>query len=149
MSFIFALGYNAVRTDGIPLRAQKDIVTGDDIATVDSLLADTTILTTPVMVDLDLAKRMYDRGVVFIDARDEEEFRGGHIERALNMSVVQLASQLPPHQPVVIYCSGESCELSWELSETLMIDWGFTRIFVFEGGWPEWVQAGYPTKAAE
>ena len=146
ISFLFGFGYNAIRNDHLPLIAVKEIIRSEDISDIDSLLAETTLLTTPMLIDLDLAKKLYDRGVVFVDARDEEEFRESRIVGALNVSVVQLTSQVSSNEPVVIYCSGEGCIQSLEMSENLMLDWNFIKVFVFESGWLEWEAAGYPTE---
>lgn len=147
LSLIFAFGYNGIRRDGLQLVAVKDIVRSDDVSDVDIFLSDTAFFVAPRMLDLALAKQLYDRGVVFVDARDQEEYRNGHIAGSLNGSVVQLASRLGQDDPVVVYCSGEGCNESLNLAETLMMpDWGFTRVFVFDGGWPEWKAAGYPAE---
>ncbi|MFQ6676240.1 MAG: rhodanese-like domain-containing protein [Fidelibacterota bacterium] len=146
VSLVFSLGYNAVRNDGLPLVAVKEIVRSQDVSDVDAFLADTTFFTAPRMIDLALARELFDRGVTFVDARDDEEYRAGHIRGALNLPTVELVALLSPDDPVVAYCSGEGCASSLELAETLMLDWGFSRVFVFEGGWPQWESAGYPAE---
>ena len=44
----------------------------------------------------------------------------------------------------IIYCSGGECSLSLDLADILFFDNGFENVFVFEGGLPEWEEAGYP-----
>ena len=45
------------------------------------------------------------------------------------------------------YCSGGECDLSMDLANELMgEDWGFSRVFVFDGGLPQWIEAGYPVE---
>ena len=78
VSFVFSFGFNMVRNDGIPLIATKQIIEGGQ-STADSLLAEATLLFQPVMIDLSIAKTFYDRGVLFIDARDDKEYSEGHI----------------------------------------------------------------------
>ncbi|MEE9166873.1 MAG: rhodanese-like domain-containing protein [Candidatus Neomarinimicrobiota bacterium] len=146
LSFTFGLGYNALRSGGIPLIAEKEMMTSENVSDIDSLLMEGTVFAAPVLIDLDLAKQLFDMGVVFIDARDEEEFREGHVRGAENLSIIQIASQFFPIDPLVTYCDGRGCDLSLELSENLMLDWEFTKVFVFEGGWPDWEAAGYPTE---
>jgi rhodanese-related sulfurtransferase len=46
-------------------------------------------------------------------------------------------------QPMVIYCSGGSCEDSGLLAETLK-KLGYTNVGIFRGGWDEWTHAGLP-----
>ncbi|HIB58288.1 MAG TPA: hypothetical protein EYO41_03595, partial [Candidatus Marinimicrobia bacterium] len=71
VSFIFGVGYNAVRTESLSLLYQKPVER--TVEEVDSLLRETTILSVPEYINLESAKEMYDRGIIFIDARDEEE----------------------------------------------------------------------------
>jgi|TARA_Y100000310_G_scaffold48023_1_gene44564 rhodanese-related sulfurtransferase len=150
VSAVFAFSYNAVRINGLPLIAAKTIVEGGEgTSVVDSLLAKSTLIVEPMMIDLTLAVQLYERGVTFIDARDEDEFNQGHIAGSLNAPIIQLVSQLSPDDPLVTYCSGEGCDLSMELSETLMLDWQFTKVFIFDGGWPEWKAGGHPVEGGE
>ena len=145
VSFIFGVGYNAVRTESLSLLYQKPVER--TVEEVDSLLRETTILSVPEYINLESAKEMYDRGIIFIDARDEEEFAEGHIKGAiLAPSTPELVQLFPDRSsPIVTYCSGAECDVSQELADELM-EWGYERIFVFEGGWPEWEKAGYPVE---
>jgi 3-mercaptopyruvate sulfurtransferase SseA len=43
----------------------------------------------------------------------------------------------------VIYCSGDECELSLFLGR-YMNTLGFNNIFIFYGGWREWVENDLP-----
>ena len=146
IAFIFGFGYNAIRNDHLPLIAVKEIISIEEISDIDSLLSETTFLTAPMMIDLDLAKKFFDRNIVFVDARDESEYQEKHISGAFYGSVVQLLSTVSINDPIVIYCSGEGCVESMVLAENMMLDWNFIKVFVFEGGWPEWEAAGYPTE---
>jgi hypothetical protein len=65
ISSIFAIGYNTIRLDSLDLTYEKPADAG--ISKLDSLLAAETILVAPVMVDLELAKKMYDLGIVFVE----------------------------------------------------------------------------------
>jgi rhodanese-related sulfurtransferase len=146
VSSIFGVGYNAVRTESLSLLYQKpDERTVEE---VDSLLSETTILSAPEYINLESAKEMYDRGIIFIDARDEEEFAEGHIKGAvLAPSTPELIQLFPDlSTSMVMYCSGGECDVSQELAEQLMYDWEYERIFVYLGGWPEWKAAGYPVE---
>ena len=48
------------------------------------------------------------------------------------------------HTTFVIYCSGEGCSLSEDLGFYLNEQLGFDKIFIYEGGIPEWISFGYP-----
>ena len=45
---------------------------------------------------------------------------------------------------IIIYCSGEGCSLSEELSFYLFDNFNFKRIMIFEGGMPVWENEGMP-----
>ena len=148
VSFLFSFGFNAVRNDGLPLIASKHIIEGGQSA-VDSLLAQTTLLFQPVMIDLAIAKAFYDRGVLFIDARDDKEFRAGHIagSKLAPANPGEILRWATEDDPVVTYCSGGECDLSMNLANELMgEDWGFARVFVVDGGLPQGIEAGYPVE---
>ena len=146
VSSIFGVGYNAVRTESLSLLYQKPVER--TVEEVDSLLSETTILSAPEYINLESAKEMYDREIIFIDARDEEEFAEGHIKGAtVALSTPELVQLTPDRSaPIVTYCGGGECDVSMELATLLMNDWDYERIFVFKGGWPEWKAAGYPAE---
>ncbi len=148
VSIVFSFGFNAIRSDGLPLIASKQIVEGGQSA-ADSLLAETTMLFQPVMIDLSITKEFFDRGVLFVDARDEKEFREGHIAGAklAPANPGEILRWATEDDPVVTYCGGGECDLSMALAVELMgEDWVFSRVFVFDGGLPEWIDAGYPVE---
>ncbi len=146
VSFIFGVGYNAVRTESLSLLYQKPVER--TVEEVDSLLSETTILSAPEYINLESAKEMYDREIIFIDARDEEEFAEGHIKGAILAPSTPELVQLTPDRstPIVTYCGGGECDVSMELAVELMDSWDYERIFVYKGGWPEWKAAGYPAE---
>ena len=146
ISMVFSFGFNAVRSEGVPLIASKQIIEGGQ-SVADSLLAESTIIYQPVMINLSIAKDFHDRGVLFVDARDEKEFREGHIAKAklAPANPGEIRRWVKEEDPVVTYCSGGECDLSMSLAVELMgEDFGFARVFVFDGGLPEWIDAGYP-----
>ena len=112
-----------VRNDGLPLIATKQIIEGGQ-STADSLLAETTLLFQPVMIDLTIAKVFYDRGVLFIDARDDKEYREGHItgSKLAPANPGDIKRWATEDDPVVTYCSGGECDLSMNLANELMGD---------------------------
>ena len=44
----------------------------------------------------------------------------------------------------VIYCSGEGCSLSEDLGLYLFEIMQIKKIFIYEGGMPEWIEKKYP-----
>ncbi|MBO9637055.1 MAG: ArsR family transcriptional regulator [Siphonobacter aquaeclarae] len=87
--------------------------------------------------------------VILIDVRPEEEYRRGHIHRALSMPVDRLPgelSNLPRDRQIVAYCRGPFCAYADEAVRLLLEnDYQAVRL---EEGYREWVLAGYPAQTA-
>ncbi len=89
--------------------------------------------------------------ICFLDARSPELYSEGHVAGALNLPrehLEEYRDKVVPHlehdKLIVIYCDNEECPEATELAEALLAE-GFRRIAVFEGGWDEWAESGYPT----
>ena len=88
--------------------------------------------------------------VLVIDARDRDTFRKGHISGAVSLPLgeadrllPEFAAKTPKDRLLIVYCNGYDCHDSKTLGRRLLAA-GFTQVFVFEGGFPEWRDAGYP-----
>lgn len=101
------------------------------------------------------AKNRFDaKTALFLDARKPESYTAGHIPGALNFYPMEMEKFAPRVMPqltdkgreIVVYCDGGDCTLSLELARAL-IQQGYQRVEVFEGGWPDWKKAGYPVGA--
>jgi rhodanese-related sulfurtransferase len=90
-------------------------------------------------------KLLTNPDVLFIDARPAREYELGHIGQAINIYTPEFEQNigrvigLPREKPIVAYCGGGACELSHELADNL-VKMGFSRVFVYVGGWNEWKQ---------
>ncbi len=92
-------------------------------------------------------------GVIFVDARDEEQYRAGHIPGAYcfdrfhtenyltNVVPVCLAAQ-----DIVFYCNGGECDDSEHAAIMLRDSLGIPKekVFVYGGGFTEWTNNGLP-----
>ena len=139
-STVLSLFLNAVRPDGIPLLA-KELAVAEEIEydTAEPRLFSIT---------LDQALELYQKGTVFVDAREPEYYQEGHIKGAWNIPfflelVFKLDSLQGKDAPMVIYCSGEECGSSEDLAYELQAE-GFSNLLVFKGGWTAWNTSGYP-----
>ena len=103
----------------------------------------------PIDIRIDFAKALFDKKYQFIDARDPADFNSGSIKGAINIpyhnfekdkSGVEL---LPKDKVYVIFCSS-ACDVSIDLAYA-MAHMGFTKVYIFHGGWDAWKEAGYPT----
>ena len=142
LSSLFGFGSNFVRSDSIPWFAVE-------LAVAESIDTNTD---EPVLIaiSLDQAKSFHDKGVLFLDARDEGYFESGHIKGAMkNAFLMELVFNIEQKQaksePLVVYCGDPGCGDSEDLAYDLK-DSGFTQLYVFKGGWVEWSAASYPSE---
>jgi rhodanese-related sulfurtransferase len=139
-STVLSLTLNAVRPDGIPLLAKE-------LAVAEVIEYDTA---EPRLfaITLDQALELYQKGTVFVDAREPEYYQEGHIKGAWNIPfflelVFKLDSLQGKDAPMVIYCSGDECGSSEDLAYELQAE-GFSNLLVFKGGWTAWNTSGHP-----
>ncbi len=101
---------------------------------------------------LDQALARHQEGrTLFIDAREPDEFRELHIERALNIPASQISAKFVAaalagvalDHPIVVYCGSVDCHASLRVAEFLQ-KLGYTQVGVYEGGFRAWDEAGYP-----
>lgn len=92
--------------------------------------------------------------IVFIDARDEEHYLGGHVPGAYEFDPYYPEKYFPAVLPVcraaeqiVVYCSGGDCDDS-QKAALLLRDMGLTnqKIFVYGGGITEWTTTHQPVE---
>lgn len=91
--------------------------------------------------------------VIFIDARDDEHYRAGHIPGAYHFdrfhpedyltNVVQVCQTA---QQIVFYCNGGDCDDSEHAAIMLRDSMGLPKqkLFVYGGGITEWIANGLP-----
>jgi rhodanese-related sulfurtransferase len=80
----------------------------------------------------------------FVDVRTAEEYASGHAERAINIPLDRLGSnlgRLEKNEPVYVIC--ETGRRSREGAELLAAN-GFKWVFTVTGGTSEWREAGLP-----
>lgn len=143
-SILIGLSVNAVRPNGLSFRA-------DELPQLESTGPNLEDVSESVIatISLEQAKEFYDKGTPFVDARGGEYFHEGHIKGAIPSDnfmemIFTLDSLLGDRTaPVVTYCDGNECGSSEELAYDLQAS-GFTKIYVFIGGWSDWSNANYP-----
>ena len=109
-------------------------------------------MSAPMSVNINFAKYLFDNKMaIFIDARDEEDYKLGHIQNAINIpfdyyeEYIDLIDELDSSEVYIIYCNGTECSLSIDLAEYFFNELLFKKILIFEGGWPEWRDLEYPS----
>ncbi len=104
-------------------------------------------------ISAEIARRLYDAGAPFMDARRSNAYQEGHIANAINIPVWEHDAQdrisalhakgMKPDQVMVVYCSGGSCEDGPRLAEELALA-GFFNIFLYKDGFPDWQERKWP-----
>lgn len=107
--------------------------------------------TEPQAITQEQAYTLFNKGVKFVDSRDEADYIIGHITNSINIPFddfdnhKQKLEKLSKAKPLVIYCAGTDCDLS-HLLANLLLEQGYKQVYVFFGGWNEWLNASYPTE---
>jgi len=103
----------------------------------------------PKAITISQAYSLYNANGKFIDAREALDYEEGHITGAINIPYYEFEEyknkldNLSKDEPVITYCSGTDCDLSILLGNQLS-SMGYKKVFIFFGGWPEWIDANYP-----
>ncbi len=99
-------------------------------------------------ISIDVAERLFSDSVLFIDAREEEYYIEGHIPNSIcnddfDSLVYQIENFVTYNNGFVVYCSDDDCGSSEDLAYQLQ-DHGFKNIYLFKGGWKQWVENDLP-----
>jgi len=174
---VFALACNALSPRG--LRLSRNYFPGDRQSSAPLRPATNAIATSQGAVDNPLAATIqrleqhglqaarsnevtqlfqdprYEQGlVVFLDARDDQHYKTGHIPGAWQFDRYRPEQFLPTLVPlcltaekVVVYCGGGACEDS-EFAAIMLRDVGVPRekLFVYAGGFNEWTNNRLPVE---
>jgi rhodanese-related sulfurtransferase len=114
------------------------------------------------VVKADEAKKLADAGAAMIDTRVATENAEKTIKGAKNVVYKEKSAKaadfdagadqfdltkLPADKaaPIVFFCNGPECWKSYKGS-TAALKAGYSKVFWFRGGMPEWVAAGLPTQ---
>tara|TARA_Y100001970_G_C14087562_1_gene778179 strand:- start:603 stop:1085 length:483 start_codon:yes stop_codon:yes gene_type:complete len=134
--------------------ARSLIIQDIDLIKVSSELSEEVpdAFTEPVFISIELAKILFDQEALFIDARDLEKYLEGHIENSINIpwentnnsKIDDQFLDISYDQDIVIYCSGGDCTLSIDLGEYIFNELSYERVFIFEGGYPSWIENNFP-----
>jgi rhodanese-related sulfurtransferase len=134
----------------------KDKKTNEKIARINELdnnqkKTEVAAFTEPKAIKLDQAYTLFNKGITFVDAREESDYLAGHITNSINIpfddfdNYKQKLNQLSKEKPMVIYCAGTDCDLSILLGN-LLFEKGYKKVYVFFGGWIDWLNANYPVE---
>jgi len=107
----------------------------------------------------DQVRALFDQGAIFVDARLSAQYREGHVKGAISIPIweagvdekvteLPFATQGDMSKPIVVYCGGGDCEDSHTLGSKLFQS-GFTRVYVYKDGFPNWSRSGWPVSTGE
>jgi rhodanese-related sulfurtransferase len=103
----------------------------------------------PTYINLKQAYKLFEsKTAVFIDARDKWDFSDGHIPNSINIPEYKfdnndpVLKSIPKNKTLITYCGGDDCEMSSKLADNLF-NLGYKNVYIFFGGWKEWLNAGY------
>ncbi|MEJ2200646.1 MAG: rhodanese-like domain-containing protein [Desulfuromonadaceae bacterium] len=104
----------------------------------------------PIPVLLADIRELQRTGALLVDARTAESYDEGHLPGALSLPLGELDDRLgpfvnefPKETTLIIYCSGFGCPDSFDVGVRLL-EAGYGDVRVYEGGFPEWRDAGLP-----
>lgn len=136
-------------------RLLRDVSTGRLMKATQVPVISAAPTVTLIPAGLVQVKELFDnKEAVFVDARESSIFSQGHIHGALSIPLADLEvalpvfmKQVPFEKSLVIYCGGYGCHDSKNLGENLLQK-GYRQVLIFEGGYPEWKDAGFPIAGA-
>ncbi len=144
---VLALAVNHFSPRGIAFLGQWDVKKG----VVDARAREDAAFRIPEVV-LPEASALFEKGVLFVDARDPEEYAAGHIRKAVSLCVREFWEKIgdfenryPADTPLIVYCSGRECPDSRDLAENL-VQAGYTDVTIFADGFPLWQSEGLPVE---
>jgi rhodanese-related sulfurtransferase len=104
----------------------------------------------PQPVLLAEVRELLAAGALPVDAREVALFADGHLPGAVSLPLAEVdlrlddfVRQTAAGRTLVLYCNGYGCPDSFDLGMQLIAA-GYRDVRVFEGGLPEWRDAGLP-----
>jgi len=138
IAVVLAFSVNALRDDRLPLKPAPTVQahtpgTPSDISLPEAL------------------NHFRARTALFLDARDEYEFKAGHIPGAWSVppgARADLTGRLQDRQEslIIVYCSDSECPKAEKLAAEL-VQTGLTNVRIMREGWLAWSNAGFPVES--
>jgi rhodanese-related sulfurtransferase len=93
------------------------------------------------------------QGALLVDARSGDVYALGRLAGARSLPLAEwehvsaaFRAEVPPERTLIAYCSGYGCPDSFDLA-VVLIAAGYRAVRVYEGGFPEWRDAGLPVES--
>jgi rhodanese-related sulfurtransferase len=101
------------------------------------------------------AFKEWKRDVLFIDVRQDFLFKENHVKNAISVPyfsfdeiIQEILPALKESSKIIVYCSNSSCNSSEVISKKIR-EFDVDQVFYFEGGYHDWVKAGYPIEKSQ
>ncbi|SHJ46026.1 Rhodanese-related sulfurtransferase [Malonomonas rubra DSM 5091] len=109
-----------------------------------------TDLLYPDPVDMEEIDDLLAEGALLVDARNNEDYKAGHLKSAISYPIgdaetklEDFMQQVPKDRTLILYCNGFGCPDSFDLG-VFLLNAGYQDVLAYEGGYPEWRDAGRP-----
>ena len=114
--------------------------------TIPQIIGEAKSQTTEVTIDTVKKDMDAGRNFVLLDVRTSEEFKAGHLPKAVNISRGTLEFLISKHYPqkdveIVVYCRTDARAA---LCAKSLSDMGYTNVKNLKGAFKAWGEAGYP-----
>jgi rhodanese-related sulfurtransferase len=150
LSAVIGVAINVISPNGIPLVGKyRTLSSGEG-----PIVPPSAQTGDPPFIDINQAQLEFEvGGSVFVDARDPDEYLCGTIPGSINIPFENLPEgdlgkyfdsvlSGSSHDPtLVVFCSGEECDLSLHLGRNLR-HYGYGNVLIFFGGAREWEKSG-------
>lgn len=154
LSSVLGLGGNFFSPNKIDWVGQYRSLSGGD----GPIVPPTAEAGDPPFIAVDVAEMEHSNyDVIFVDARDPQEFECGTIPGSINIPFESLPEEnvaayidsalnhIDKGHAVIVFCSGEECDLSLHLARNMQM-FGYTDVAIFFGGAREWEKFGLPVE---
>lgn len=144
----FAYNYSSISDKGLGFMTDKGPAASDSLLEAgmgNKEKAGAALEGTTIIYD-QMKARLNNPDFIIIDARSPEDYAKGKIGNAINIfpygdeqEYMQSIYTLERGKKYLIYCSGGDCDLSHHLAEDMETA-GFENMFIYTGGWQDWVK---------
>ena len=102
----------------------------------------------PVVTWEEVGRLVQTHGALLVDARPQWSYDAGHIQGAVCLPFSfpttddhrKFAQTYPTSRTLVLYCGDPACERSRYLAEKLKDEFGYTDVWLYEGGYEDYRQ---------
>jgi len=150
LSLNFKLVFNAFSGKSVAPVVSSSVETNEATTVATDALA-----TSPIPVELIDLEELLSAGALLIDARSFHSYQQEHLAGALSLPFADFVGQIEKFkqlisvdQTLITYCGGYGCPDSFDLGARLIQE-GYLDVLVYEGGLPEWKDAGRPLERGD